>query len=86
VFPLKKFFSQKALVNLVEKTKQEHMLPKLKQCYFATFSFDLWMSKGAHDVFAVVISFLNERWHPQHIIIGLFEANEIIGVIAKKID
>ncbi len=34
------------------------------------------MSKGAHDVFALVISFLNEEWQPQHIIIGLFKTNE----------
>jgi hypothetical protein len=45
------------LVDLVEKMKQKYVLPKLKQCYFATSSFDLWMSKGAHDVFVVVISF-----------------------------
>ncbi len=82
----KKLFSQEALINLVQKTKQEYMLPKLKQCYFAKFSFDLWMSKGAHDVFALVISFLNEGWHPQHITIGLFEANETTWVMANKID
>jgi hypothetical protein len=28
---------------------------------------DLWMSKGEHDVFALVISFLNEEWQIQHI-------------------
>jgi hypothetical protein len=37
------------------------------------------MSKGAHNVFALVISFLNEKWQPQHITIGLFEASETIG-------
>jgi hypothetical protein len=37
------------------------------------------MSKGAHDVLALVISFLNEEWKPQHITIGVFEANETIG-------
>jgi hypothetical protein len=36
------------------------------------------MSKGAHDVFALVISFLNEKQQPQHITIALFEANETI--------
>jgi hypothetical protein len=55
-------FSQKVLVNLVEKTKQEYMLPKLKQCYYATFFLNLWMSDGVKDVFALVINFLNERW------------------------
>jgi hypothetical protein len=34
------------------------------------------MSKGAHDVFALVINFLNEKWQPEHITIRLFEANE----------
>jgi hypothetical protein len=61
VFPSRKMFSQEVLVDLVEKMKQEYVLIKLKQCYFATTSFDLWMSKGAHDVFALVISFLNEE-------------------------
>jgi len=62
VFPLKNIFSQAILVDLVEKMKQEYVSPTLKQCYFATISFDLWMSKGAHDVFALVINFLNEKW------------------------
>ncbi len=73
VFPSKKKFSQEVLVDLVEKTKQECVLPKLKKCSFATTNFDLWMLKGAHDVFAFVISFLNEKWQPQHITIRLFE-------------
>jgi hypothetical protein len=30
-------------------------------------------------IFALVISFLNEEWQPQHITIGLFEANETTG-------
>jgi hypothetical protein len=34
------------------------------------------MSKGAHNVFALVINFFNEEWNPQHITIGLFEASE----------
>ncbi len=79
VFPLKKTFSQEILVDLVEKMKQEYMLPKLKQCYSVITSFDLWMSKGAHDVFTLVINFLNEKWQPKHVTIGLFEANETIG-------
>jgi hypothetical protein len=46
----------------MEKAKEEYVLPKSKQCYYAIASFYLWMSKGAHDVFALVISFLNEEW------------------------
>jgi hypothetical protein len=41
----------------VEKTKQVYVLPKSGNCIFATTSFNLWMSKGAHDIFAFVINF-----------------------------
>jgi hypothetical protein len=71
-------FSQKNLVDLMEKMKEEYVLLKLNECYYATTSFYLWMSKNAHDIFALVISFLNEEWQPQHVTIGLFEANETI--------
>jgi hypothetical protein len=40
----------------VEKTNELHVLPTLVECFFATTSFDLWMSKGANDVFALVIN------------------------------
>ncbi len=42
-------------------------------------SFDLWMSKGAYDVFALVINFLNSDWQPKHVTIGLFETTNTIG-------
>jgi hypothetical protein len=79
VFPLRKTFSQEVLVDLAKNMKEIYVLPKLKQCYSTTTSFDLLMSKGAHDVFALVINILNEKWQPQHITIGLFEANETTG-------
>jgi hypothetical protein len=37
--------------------KQIYVLPKLGDYTFTT-SFDLWMLKGAHDIFALVINFL----------------------------
>jgi hypothetical protein len=43
-----------------------------------TTSLDLWMSKGAYDVFALVINFLNNDWQPKHVTIGLFEMTKII--------
>jgi hypothetical protein len=70
VFPSRKMFSQEVSIDLVEKMKQKYyVLFKLKQCYSVTTNFDFWMSKGEHDVFALVISFLNEEWQLQHIII-----------------
>jgi hypothetical protein len=42
-------------------------------------SFDLWISKGSHDVFALVINLLGMDWELKHITIRLFEASETIG-------
>ncbi len=68
--------SQEILPRLVEKTSQQYVLPALAGYFSAIASFNLWMSKGAHDVFALMINFLNNDWQPKHVIIGLFEAIE----------
>ncbi len=47
--------------------KQVCVLPKLIDCIFA-----LWMSKGAHDIFALVIKNLGCDWQPKQVTIGLF--------------
>jgi hypothetical protein len=44
-----------------------------------TTSFDLWMSKGAHDIFGLVLNFLGSDWQPKHVTIGLFEATKTNG-------
>jgi hypothetical protein len=38
--------------------------------------FDLWMSKGAYDIFALVINFQDENWQPKKVTISLFEVIE----------
>jgi hypothetical protein len=43
---------------LMEKTKQLYVLSTLVECHFPTTSFDLWMLKSGHDIFALVIKFL----------------------------
>ncbi len=52
-----KLFSNIVLFKLVEKTKEIYVLPLLNDCSYVIVSFELWMSKGAHDVFALVINF-----------------------------
>jgi hypothetical protein len=44
--------------SIMEKTKQTYALPILKECHSTIASFDLWMLKGVHDVFFLVIIFL----------------------------
>jgi hypothetical protein len=46
------------LPGLVEKTSQQYVLATVADYFFAITSFDLWMSKGAYDVFALMINFL----------------------------
>jgi len=58
----------------VEKTKQVYVLPKLTNCMFSTTRFDLWMSKGMHDIFSFVINFLGSNWQPIKKTIDFFEA------------
>jgi hypothetical protein len=45
------------LLNLVEKIKQTCMLLVLAYYVFSTISFENWMSKRAHDTFALVVIF-----------------------------
>jgi hypothetical protein len=51
---------------------------------FAITSFDLWMSKQVHDIFALVINFLGKDRVPKHITIGLFETFEILDQVLAK--
>jgi hypothetical protein len=55
VFPSIKHFFHELLPKLVEKTKQLYVFTNLTNCQFVK-SFDLWMSKAIHDVFALMIN------------------------------
>jgi hypothetical protein len=57
IFASKKQFSYELSLELVEKTKQLYVSSALTSCHFATTSFDLWVSKSGHDIFALVINF-----------------------------
>ncbi len=54
-------------------------MPKLIDYTFAVTRFDLWMFKGVHDIFALVINLLGFDWQPKLITIGLFEMKKTIG-------
>jgi len=55
--------------------------PTLVNWISATYTFDLWMSKGAHDVFTIVVNFLSNKWEAKHIITELFEVFDTSGVV-----
>jgi hypothetical protein len=50
----------------VKKTKQNMI-----DCIFTTINFDLWMSKGAYDIFSFVINFVGPNYEPKQMIMGL---------------
>ncbi len=45
-----------------------------------TCTFDLWMSKGAHDVFVLVINFMSSKWEVKYVTIKLIEVSNTSGV------
>jgi len=60
--------------------------PTLFACATTNVVFDLWMNLNGFDTFALVINFINDAsWVFKHIIVGLFETPNIIGVVLAKI-
>jgi hypothetical protein len=61
VFPSRKAFVDDVLSRLVEKTMLTYVHPTIVNCISATCTFNLWTSKGVHDVFAIVVNFLSNK-------------------------
>jgi hypothetical protein len=74
-----KVFVDDVFSRLVEKTTFTYVHPTLANYISTTCTFDLWMSKGAHDMFDVV-NFLSSKWEAKHITIKLFEMFNINGI------
>ncbi len=72
---------EEILPSLVEKTMimTTHVQVALADYLSTTYTFDLWMSKGAHDVFVVVVNFISSDWELNHVTIGLFEVMDTSG-------
>jgi hypothetical protein len=49
------------------------ILLSLVECHYVIGSFNLWMSKGGHDI----LHWGGVDWQPKHITFGLFEATNI---------
>jgi len=77
-FPFPKLFSHFFWPKLVEKNNETYVLPFLNDCCCATTNFDMWMSKGAHDVFALVKRNLGSNWKPKQITLVLFKVAKTI--------
>ncbi len=67
------------------------MQSTLANCVSTTCKFDLWMSKGMHDIFVVVVSFVSNNWEAKHATIGFFEMTDTCGItmipkVQEKLD
>jgi hypothetical protein len=78
VFLIKELFVDDVFFGLVEKTMFTCVHLAFANCISSTCTFDLWMSKGAHDVF-VVDNFLSYKWEAKHITIRFFEMSNSSG-------
>lgn len=61
VFQFMKTFVEDILFGFIKKTMIMYMQPTLVNCLRATYTFDLWMSKEAHDVFDVIVNFISNH-------------------------
>jgi hypothetical protein len=43
-------------------------------------TFDLWMSGGGFNMFALVVNYINKKWEPCHVTTTIFEVHETLGV------
>jgi hypothetical protein len=53
-----------------------HVLLSFQTTTTISIRFDLLMSRGGVDIFALVINYLDKSWIPQHVIIGSFEVQK----------
>jgi hypothetical protein len=75
------FHLDEGLPTLENTTMTEYVQLELVECLTTICAFDLWMSKRAFEIFAMIVNFLSTNWEPNHITIGLFEANDMNGAI-----
>jgi hypothetical protein len=50
-----------------KKTLVECIQHALVTCISTTYTFDLWMSKRTHDVFAIIVNCILRNWELKHI-------------------
>jgi len=76
------------LPNIVEKTREKYVLLSFASYVTCLTSFNLWMSCGGHDTFAMVVSSINNLWEPTHVIMRIFEVKillDFFGLLDKVI-
>jgi len=66
-------------LDMVAKTKEKNVILAFQSCVACTCSIDFWMARVGHDMFAMLVNFINSSWQPIHVTIGIFEDSNIEG-------
>jgi len=60
-------------LNMVDKTRENCIIPNFASPITYTCSLDLWMSCVSLDTFVIVVSFINASWEPCHVNLGFLK-------------
>ncbi len=67
------------VIKSINKTMERHFLPTLVDAIIIIATFDLWMSQKGFDMFVLIVNYINKKWEPCHVIMGIFEVHETSG-------
>ncbi len=62
--------AKEMLLTTITKCMDMHVLLKLKSVATISTPFDLWISIGGINTFALVINYLAKTWEPMHVTMG----------------
>jgi len=68
------------LSNNVTKTKEKYVFIVVVSCITCIVDFGLWMLGVGYHMLVMVVNFINNSWEPTHLIVGVFEVQNIIVV------
>jgi hypothetical protein len=71
---------KEVLSNNVTKTKEKYVFIAIVSCITCIIDFGLWMLSVGYDMLVMVVNFINNFWEPTHLIVGVFEVQNIIVV------
>jgi hypothetical protein len=63
---------------MVSKTMERHVLPTLVNSITIIAIFYLWMSRRGFDTFVLVMNYINKKWEPCYVVVGIFEVHETL--------
>jgi hypothetical protein len=63
------------------KTVEQYVIPTLDSWVTTTTYFDLWMSRFKHDMFVLMINFINSLWVLCYVIVGLFKSTNMFRIV-----